>query len=167
MLNLYLILILDNICLRTTGFFIISFFSCGFLGWGGGESRIKSIKSTKTYYVIRFSFFSLNDIESKFLYIDVLQPFYTDFLFGLLYFFCRSAYSDDWDIFTYTQEWPVAVCIKGKEEVNKSIRKFTDSKNYSLKQTIKFPSFLYFSVIQHHTCTIPPGVQGWGIHGMW
>ncbi|XP_078315459.1 ribonuclease Oy-like isoform X2 [Crassostrea virginica] len=46
-----------------------------------------------------------------------------------------SAYSDDWDIFTYTQEWPVAVCVKGKEE--------------------------------HHTCGIPPGVQGWGIHGLW
>lgn len=46
---------------------------------GGGGDRIKSVKSTKTYYVIRFSFFSLNDIESKFLYIDVVKLFCTDF----------------------------------------------------------------------------------------
>ncbi|XP_062566794.1 ribonuclease Oy-like, partial [Saccostrea cucullata] len=55
----------------------------------------------------------------------------------LLLVLCSTvyAYSDEWDIFTYTQEWPVAVCIKGKEE--------------------------------HHSCSIPQGVQGWGIHGMW
>ncbi|XP_048733907.1 ribonuclease Oy-like [Ostrea edulis] len=46
-----------------------------------------------------------------------------------------SAYTEDWDIFTYTQEWPVAVCINGREE--------------------------------HHTCSIPQDVTGWGIHGMW
>lgn len=87
--------------------------------WGGGRRRrrIKIVKSTKTDYVLRFSFFSLNDIESKILYIDIVKLFLQIILLGLLYFFCRSAYSDDWDIFTYTQEWPVAVCIKGKEEV--------------------------------------------------
>lgn len=61
-------------------FFVIRFLCFVFGGGGGGGGdRIKSVKSTKTYYVIRFSFFSLNDIGSKFLYIDVVKLFCTDF----------------------------------------------------------------------------------------
>lgn len=98
--------------------------------------------------MLRFSFFSFNEIESKFLiYIYIVKLFYGD----LLYFFYRSAYSDDWDIFTYTQEWPVAVCIKGKEEVKHLTQGFTDSRNYLLSNAAEFRSFVYIFLLYSTT----------------
>merc|ERR1712179_333285 len=32
-----------------------------------------------------------------------------------------NCYEDEWDIFTFTQEWPVAVCEKGIEEHHKCV----------------------------------------------
>lgn len=98
--------------------------------------------------MLKFSFFSFNEIESKFLiYIYIVKLFYGD----LLYFFCRSAYSDDWDILTYTQEWPVAVCIKGKEEVKHLTQGFTDSRNYLLNNAAEFRSFVYIFLLYSTT----------------
>lgn len=124
--------------------FIISLFFRFF--WGGGEqSWIKSVKSTK-WYTWEDSLSSLS-MKLFLINIDVVKLFYGDVLFELLYFCCRSAYSDDWDIFTYTQEWPVAVCIKGKEEVKHLTQGFTDSRNYLLNNAAEFRSFLYIFLL--------------------
>lgn len=140
--------------MRTGLLSIVFFFSFFFLG-GEGGGRDTNFKININVYVIRFSFFSFNEIESKFLiYIYLVKLFYTDFLFGLLNSCCRSAYSDDWDIFTYTQEWPVAVCIKGKEEVKDSTQGFKDSRNYQLNNAAEFRSFLYIFLLYSTTLVL-------------
>lgn len=94
-------------------------------------------------------------LSQSFLSTYILLSFFIQFfLFELLYFFHRSAYSDDWDIFTYTQEWPVAVCIKGKEEVKHLTRGFTDSRNYLWNNAAEFRSFLYIFLLYSTTLVL-------------